>query len=112
MILDADGIIQHWYTYDDLGQLIREDDRAKGYSYTYVYDNAGNILAKKQYAFSIGALGEMLDADVYFLQSCATRSNDKTSNWKYFLTFFLFSQKFYSYPGIISYTSACFVIIT
>ena len=39
-----------------VGQLIREDNRALGYSYTYSYDKAGNILSKKRYAFTTGTL--------------------------------------------------------
>ena len=38
--------------YDDLGQLIREDNRPLGYTYVYTYDNAGNITSKKRYAFT------------------------------------------------------------
>lgn len=37
--------------------MTREDNRAKGYTYVYVYDNAGNITAKKTYAFTTGTLG-------------------------------------------------------
>ena len=55
-ITDASGVIQNKYYYDALGQLIREDNRALGYSYTYSYDHAGNIVSKKRYAFSTGAL--------------------------------------------------------
>ena len=45
------------YTYDDLGQLIREDNRAHGATYTWTYDNAGNILSSKTYAYTTGSLG-------------------------------------------------------
>lgn len=45
-ITDASGVIQNKYYYDALGQLIREDNRALGYSYTYSYDYAGNIVSK------------------------------------------------------------------
>lgn len=56
-ITNASGVIQNKYYYDDLGQLYREDNRTKGYSYVYEYDNAGNITAKKTYAFTTGTLG-------------------------------------------------------
>lgn len=56
-ITNANGVIQNKYYYDDLGQLYREDNRTKGYSYVYEYDNAGNITAKKTYAFTTGTLG-------------------------------------------------------
>ena len=45
------------YTYDDLGQLIREDNRTLGATYTWTYDNAGNILSSKTYAYTTGSLG-------------------------------------------------------
>ena len=45
------------YTYDDLGQLIREDNKAHGATYTWTYDNAGNILSSKTYAYTTGSLG-------------------------------------------------------
>lgn len=38
------------YAYDELGQLIREDNRDANKSYTYSYDSRGNILEKKTYA--------------------------------------------------------------
>ena len=37
-------------------KLIREDNQALGYTYTYSYDNAGNITSKKRYAFTTGTL--------------------------------------------------------
>ena len=40
------------YIYDDLGQLIREDNTAKNYTYVYTYDNAGNILSHTRYALT------------------------------------------------------------
>lgn len=40
------------YVYDDLGQLVREDNTIKNRTYVYTYDNAGNILTKKTYALT------------------------------------------------------------
>ena len=37
-------------------KLIREDNFLLGYTYTYTYDDAGNILSKKRYAFTTGTL--------------------------------------------------------
>ena len=51
------SVIYYQYQYDDLGQLIREDNREKNASYEYIYDDAGNITAKKTYAFTTGTLG-------------------------------------------------------
>ena len=38
----GNGSVMH-YTYDDLGQLIKESPGFGGYIYNYTYDNAGNI---------------------------------------------------------------------
>ena len=56
-IKDADNNIKCRYTYDDLGQLIREDNSALNKSFTYTYDLAGNITSRKTYAFTTGTLG-------------------------------------------------------
>ena len=40
------------YVYDDIGQLIREDDILKGKTIVYTYDNAGNISSVKTYALA------------------------------------------------------------
>ena len=44
------------YAYDALGQLIRVNDPNDG-TWTYEYDCGGNILNKKQYAYTTGTLG-------------------------------------------------------
>lgn len=43
---------QYRYVYDDLGQLVREDNSVLNRTYVYSYDNAGNILSKKTYALT------------------------------------------------------------
>ena len=53
------------YAYDELGQLIREDNRDANKSYTYSYDSRGNILEKKTYAFDLGTLGTAQSTDTY-----------------------------------------------
>lgn len=40
------------YEYDDLGQLLREDNTVQNRTYVYTYDNAGNILTKSTYALT------------------------------------------------------------
>lgn len=52
-IYNASGVVQNKYYYDDLGQLIREDNRALNKTYVWSYDDAGNILSKKTYAFTV-----------------------------------------------------------
>ncbi|MBO5315630.1 MAG: RHS repeat protein, partial [Clostridia bacterium] len=40
------------YEYDDLGQLVRENNQPRGETYVYVYDNAGNLFAKRTYPYT------------------------------------------------------------
>ena len=53
------------YGYDELGQLVREDNRYTGKSYTWKYDEAGNILNRKTYAYTIDALGTVQNTVIY-----------------------------------------------
>ena len=41
------------YHYDELHRLIREDNPYMNQTYTFQYDGAGNILSKKEYAYSL-----------------------------------------------------------
>ena len=61
------------YTYDGLDQLIREDNAVLGQSRTFAYDTAGNLLAKKTFAYTTGPLGAALDTKVYSYASCGWR---------------------------------------
>ena len=45
------------YTYDSLNQLVRVDSQRENKSYTYSYDNRGNLLERKEYAYTTGTLG-------------------------------------------------------
>ena len=40
------------YVYDDIGQLLREDNGVANKTYVYTYDNAGNIISKKTYSLT------------------------------------------------------------
>lgn len=40
------------YKYDDLGQLLRENNQVLGKTYVYTYDKAGNRKSKKTYAYT------------------------------------------------------------
>ena len=46
-------MIQNRYFYDDLGQLIREDNRAVNRTLVWDYDNAGNITRKRTWSFKL-----------------------------------------------------------
>ena len=41
-----------YYHYDDLGQLVREDNELLGETYEYGYDKAGNITIKRVYSYT------------------------------------------------------------
>ncbi len=55
-ITDQSGNVTK-YTYDNMSQLIREDNPYLNKSYVYTYDNAGNRTSKKTYAYTTGTLG-------------------------------------------------------
>ena len=48
----SDGTYTVSYEYDSANQLIRENNPAYGYTHIWVYDNAGNILFRKEYAYT------------------------------------------------------------
>lgn len=52
------------YVYDTLNQLVRENNGQTGKTYTYSYVN-GNITERKEYAYTTGALGEILDTKTW-----------------------------------------------
>jgi len=49
---NAQEIMDIYYTYDDSGQLLREDNQQLWQTYVYTYDKAGNILTKKVYNYT------------------------------------------------------------
>ncbi len=71
------------YVYDALGQLIRVNDKndttsgTNGTTWVYTYDQGGNILSKKRYAYTTGTVGTALETDTYSYTD---------SNWKDKLT--------------------------
>ncbi|MBR6769577.1 MAG: RHS repeat-associated core domain-containing protein [Clostridia bacterium] len=50
-----DGVLKYSYEYDDIDQLIRENNVVAGKTYLYTYDNAGNITSKKTYPYTIAS---------------------------------------------------------
>ena len=50
------GNVLYKYTYDSLDRLVREDNSQKGKTYVYTYDNNGNILSEKVYAYTTGSV--------------------------------------------------------
>ena len=53
------------YVYDSANQLIRENNQAANRTWVWTYDGAGNILSKKEYAYTTGTLGSVLDTVSY-----------------------------------------------
>lgn len=60
-----DGVMYYRYSYDDLGQLTREDNRELGYSYVYKYDDAGNMIERRKADFNTGLLLFAQERDTY-----------------------------------------------
>lgn len=49
--INRNGIITNKYTYDEVGQLIREDDLLTSQSIIYTYDKGGNIVNKEVFQY-------------------------------------------------------------
>ena len=65
----SNGAMQIFYTYDALNRLVREDNELLNKSFTYEYDVGGNILNKKEYAYTTEELGTPTDTIVYTYDS-------------------------------------------
>ena len=48
----SDGTHTTSYVYDSANQLVRENNQEAGYTHTWEYDNAGNILCRKEYDYT------------------------------------------------------------
>ncbi len=60
----SDGTYTTTYVYDDLNQLVRSNDEKAGKTFTYAYTN-GNITEKKEYAYTTGDLGAVVDTTTW-----------------------------------------------
>ena len=68
----------HWrYYYDELNQLVREDNEQQNKTITYSYDVGGNITSRTEYPYTTGELGEPTATITYSYDD---------SNWKDKLT--------------------------
>jgi len=54
------------YSYDSLGQLIREDNQAAGKTWTYTYDGGGNLLTKSEYAHTTASTLGAADSTISY----------------------------------------------
>ena len=64
-IANASRVIPNKCWYGDLGQLVREDNRATGRTYLFDYDNAGNIQYRKTYAFTTTGTATSVSTTLY-----------------------------------------------
>lgn len=69
------------YEYDALNQLIRENNGQIGKTYTYTYVN-GNITERKEYAYTTGELGEVLDTKTWSYTDNTWTDLLTECNWK------------------------------
>ena len=65
LTVSVDGELKESYTYDALGQLVRENSAAQNKTIVYSYDSGGNILSKTEYAYTEGELGESVKTIEY-----------------------------------------------
>jgi RHS repeat-associated protein len=61
----SDGTDTTSYVYDSQNQLIRENNQQANKTWTWTYDAAGNILNRKEYAYTTGTLGTPTDTIDY-----------------------------------------------
>ena len=61
----TDGTNSTRYSYDGYGQLVREDNQEAGKTWTWSYDTGGNLLSRREYAYSPGELGEEISSVSY-----------------------------------------------
>lgn len=58
--VSKDNVLQESYVYDKLGQLTRVNSVAQNKTIVYEYDNGGNILSVKEYAYTTGTPSTLL----------------------------------------------------
>ncbi len=68
------------YTYDEIGQLIRENDESQNLTVVYSYDNGGNLTAKNIYPYTAGSI------TTEPLQTISYSYGGETAKWKDQLT--------------------------
>ena len=53
------------YQYDELNQLIRENNGVLGITVLYAYDAGGNMTSRKTYAYTEGAVSTVQTQDLF-----------------------------------------------
>ena len=64
--IKEDDILTNRYQYDSLNRLIREDNRKTNKTFFYSYDNNGNILTKRESAFSLDEQTDAFDSSLKY----------------------------------------------
>lgn len=54
-----------YYHYDSANQLIREDNEAAGKTWVWTYDDAGNIIRRREYRYTTGTVGTTAASKLY-----------------------------------------------
>ena len=61
----SDGTYTTSYMYDSQNQLIQENNQKLNKTWVWEYDNAGNILSKSEYAYTVGGVGTANSTKTY-----------------------------------------------
>ncbi len=61
--IKENGTIVARYAYDGFDRLVREDNKPMGKTTVFSYDTSGNILSKREYAFTLKQADELAEAD-------------------------------------------------
>lgn len=75
---DVNNTIIRNYTYDDYGQLIREDNKTLDKTFVYEYNNIGNIVNVKTYDYTTGLLGDVISQQNFGYD---TTNTDRLTNF-------------------------------
>ena len=74
---DTNYVLKQSYSYDSLGQLVRVNDKNLNKTILYTYDNGGNMLSQKEYAYTTGTVGTATKTVSYGYNNSAGCWGDK-----------------------------------
>ena len=74
---DTNYVLRQSYSYDSLGQLVRVNDKNLNQTILYTYDNGGNMLSQKEYAYTTGTVGTATKTVAYGYNNSAGYWGDK-----------------------------------
>ena len=69
------------YYYDELNELIREDNQVLNKTISYTYDLGGNIVDKKEYSYTTGSLTGITPTSTIPYSYCDTNWKDKLTEY-------------------------------